>query len=162
MIDDPAIQPDGSFVFDRAFFESLLGTAMVDGPYTLRMQAEDAFGNTSDLFELFFTLDTTPPPLTLDLAPEFDTGVPDDSGTSLTRVTLEGLTEAGALVELFRSDALTIPLASTTADAAGNYSFSGVALTPGDAGFTSIATDIAGNATQTNRVIRQERRGSGG
>jgi len=154
--DDPAIQPDGSFVFDRAFFEALLGAPMLDGAYTLRLEADDTFGNNSERFELSFTLDTEPPSLSLELAADSDTGVPGDNGTALAQVTLDGLSEAGALVELFRSDDLGSRLASTLADGAGSYSFPGVALSPGENGFTSVTTDAAGNTFSTDLIVQRD------
>jgi len=77
---------DGSFTFDRAFFESLLGSPMEDGDYTLRMEAGNAFDQTSDLFELPFTLDSTPPvvTVTLILPDSDDPGNPGDAAAVYT------------------------------------------------------------------------------
>ena len=88
------------------------------------------------------------------LAPESDTGVLGDNGTSLAQATLEGLTEAGALVELFRSDDPGALLASAIADGAGSYRFSGIALVLGENAFTARSTDAAGNAATAELVVQ--------
>ncbi|MGB3755004.1 MAG: hypothetical protein WBA07_01335 [Rivularia sp. (in: cyanobacteria)] len=52
------LQSDGSFSFDKPALEAIKGGILADDSYTLYLQAEDVEGNTSDVFELSFILDT--------------------------------------------------------------------------------------------------------
>ena len=82
---------DSTFTLDRGLLEGQLEGPLEDGDYTFRFQAEDDLGNVSESFELFFSLDATPPELNL-IAPR-DTevlhresrlmGTVDGTGSSL-------------------------------------------------------------------------------
>ena len=55
------LDDDGKFSLDAALLDAIAGGLLNDGPHTLHLQAVDISGNTSDIFDVFFTLDTTPP-----------------------------------------------------------------------------------------------------
>jgi hypothetical protein len=82
-----------------------------------------------------------------DLAPESDTGIAGDQRTTLPVVNLRGVAAPGALVLL--------PFASltTTADAAGAFTFFNISLGLGDNTITVYAQDAQGNETQFTRII---------
>ncbi|MEM6398797.1 MAG: Ig-like domain-containing protein [Cyanobacteria bacterium P01_D01_bin.116] len=56
------LQPDGSFTLNKSALESIKGDILADDSYTLYLQATDSEGNTSDVYELTFTLDSVTPP----------------------------------------------------------------------------------------------------
>ncbi len=60
------VQPDGRFSFNRARLEQINGGPLADSPHTLHLQAADEHGNVSSVFDVFFTLDTTAPALTVE------------------------------------------------------------------------------------------------
>ncbi|MGE3310329.1 MAG: Ig-like domain-containing protein, partial [Limisphaerales bacterium] len=76
VIDVKSQVKDGRFVLTRAHLEMIRGSALADGAHVLRLQAVDSSGNVSEVFELDFTLDATPPqaPANLALAPGDDSG----------------------------------------------------------------------------------------
>lgn len=141
---------NGQFTLATADLAGLLGAALADGDYRFSLRKTDGAGNVSGVRELTFRLDTTPPAITLDLAPESDTGTPDDRVTELEVVTLTGLTEAGLAV------VLTPGAQSTTASGAGQYSFGGLNLAAGDNAFQAQATDLAGNVGTATATITRE------
>ena len=110
----------GAFTFSTAL--ALNGAA--DGPHTVVFRATDRAGNVSTLPESF-TLDTTPPTVTFDLDPASDTVPVGDHQTTLSTVILDGQTEPDLPVVLVQTGA------TTTSDALGHFSFSGVNLVPG-------------------------------
>ncbi|MBE9078257.1 cadherin domain-containing protein [Romeria aff. gracilis LEGE 07310] len=131
-------QADGSFTFNRDRLEQIYGGALTDGQYSLQLEARDQYGNVSQLFELSFVLDTTLA-LSIALDPAFDSAPVGDSHTTTATVSLSGLTEAGATVQLLETGA------TVTADSSGQFSFSNVALVLGENRFTVEAIDVAGN-----------------
>ncbi|MBI4002985.1 MAG: putative Ig domain-containing protein [Nitrospira defluvii] len=140
-------QPNGSFTFTQTRLEQINGGALAEGPLTLTLRATDTTGNATQI-ALSFTLDrTAPATLTFDLAAASDTAPLNDQQTTNATVTLVGQSEANVLVELV---ALGL---TTTADAAGAFSFSNVALTVGANSFTVRATDIVGNQRSDTRTI---------
>ena len=140
-------QADGSFTLTRARLEEINGGAMLsEGSHTLTLRATDNTGNATQITAPF-TLDTQIPTLTLDLDPASDTAPVGDQQTTHPTVTLDGQTEALAVVEL-----VGLGL-TTTANASGNFSFSNVALTLGANAFTVRATDTAGNQRTESRTI---------
>jgi RHS repeat-associated protein len=134
----------GSFQLSLADLEAGLGRPLLDGVHTLRLRAADTRGNASAPFDLTFTLDTTPPGITLDLSPGSDSDPAGDNETDHDEVTLEGVTESELPVQLFRPTQPG-PIANTVADAAGRYTVGDLDLQVGDNPFTASATDRAGN-----------------
>ena len=52
---------DGSFLLDESLLESLNGEAIPDGPLTVRLTAEDEFGNVSEALDVVMILDSVAP-----------------------------------------------------------------------------------------------------
>jgi len=141
------LQADGSFTFNRDRLEQILGSVLQDGIHTLHLQAQDAYGNQSAIFDFTFTFDTTPALATLDLAPESDTLPADDQQTILQTVTLTGKTEPNVIVFLEEVGV------STTSDAEGRFSFAEVELVLGENVFHLQTIDPAGNETTITQTI---------
>lgn len=55
------VQTNGDFLLDRSILEQIKGGPLDDGPYALRLEAEDDGGTTLDSIYIAFTLDTTSP-----------------------------------------------------------------------------------------------------
>jgi hypothetical protein len=145
------LEPNGSFTLDRGLLDQINGAALADGGHVLHIQATDSAGNESSLFDVAFELDTTPPTApSFDLAPASDSDPIGDRQTLFSIVTLEGITAPGMAVDLFRGN---VPIASSTADGGGTFTFTGVALSLGANIFTVRATDLAGNESQTSVTI---------
>ncbi len=145
----------GAFTFTPAELAIINhGTALADGPHTLRMQVTDSNNSTSAVFTVTFTLKSSVTTPTLDLDPNSDTNVLGDHITSLATVSLVGTTDAGASVVLKDNSNNTIGTA--TADVSGNFSFAGVALQTGANIFTVQATDLAGNQATFSRTITRQ------
>ncbi len=141
------LQPDKSFVLDGATLNALAGGTLQQGPHVLHLQAVDGGGNVGSV-DLAFTLDTQGPAApAFDLAAGSDTAPTGDQQTTAASVTLEGTTEALAVVRLLATGA------QTTADGSGAFHFDGVALALGANAFTVRATDSAGNSTEAARTI---------
>jgi RHS repeat-associated protein len=134
------LRPGGGFTLDRARLDQVNGGPLADGAHTLHLRAADARGNPS-AFDLSFTLDTaTPADPVFDLDPGSDSAPVGDQQTTFSTVTLAGTTEANVALLLEGSGR------TTTADATGHFTFTGVALTLGANPFTVRATDVAGNS----------------
>jgi hypothetical protein len=135
---------DGMATADATGHFVINGVVLTEGPNALRVQAANAGGST--IASGTVTLDSTPPALTIDLAPASDTGILGDHSTTNGIVTLTGVTEPGLLVTLQQTGA------TTTAGADGSFQFANVALVLGSNTFTVLATDAAANTgsfTQT-------------
>ena len=145
---DPA---DGSFVLDRASLEALLGEAMTDDAYTVTLQAQDAFGNTS-ILDVSLTLDTTAAGVT--------TASPLPGLLTNTNVTISGQVDDpadAALLEVQFDDGSGGsggsggPFTQVLFDATGSYSFdTALALDGTEDGTHTIrlrVTDVAGNVS---------------
>ncbi|MBN1909018.1 MAG: tandem-95 repeat protein, partial [Pirellulales bacterium] len=147
---DEAIPPvGGSWTSGLALVTP--ATPLADGDHQITAMAEDLAGNVSVLSSPFaLTIETTAPVApTVDLAAASDTGTIGDKETSLTTVTLVGVTEPGARVSV-AGTAL-----STTADGAGAYSLPGVALHWDANALTIVAMDLAGNTASTTETFKQ-------
>lgn len=116
----------------------------------------DAAGNASAASNaVSVTFDSAAPDAPqFDLAAGSDSGAAGDLRTDQAQVTLSGTAEAGSTVKLFRATApgtpgTGTPLATTTADSGGAFSFIGVNLAVGPNSFAVQAVDAAGNASAT-------------
>jgi fibro-slime domain-containing protein/RHS repeat-associated protein len=138
---------NGSFSLTKAQLEQIYGGTMPDGTHTLNLIATDQSGNQSSVYPVTFTLDTTIPVPTVNLAASSDTGVIGDFRTKSPLVTLTGQTEANARVLLSGNPT------PVTADSLGNYTFTNVPLGVGNNSFTVTATDIAGNQQTYTQVV---------
>ncbi len=120
--------------------------ALSTGAHSLTAKATDAAGNTGvAIGALSLTIDTAAPaaPSTPNLNAASDTGTSStDDLTNDTTPTLDGTSEANAIVEIF--DGVT-SLGTTTADGSGNWTFTSAVLAAGVHSFTATAKDAAGN-----------------
>ena len=125
---------------DPVEFELNLG-GLGDGMYQITATAEDLAGNRSPATEpLSVTIDSTPPILSdVGLAAGSDTGPPGDRTTALAKVTVVGVTEAGAAVALEGTGRQSL------ADAAGRFRLPDVPLAFRRNRFTLVARDEVGN-----------------
>lgn len=144
------LQPDGSFVLNRSVLQRVLGGPLADGPYLLNLQAEDVWGNVSNMTgsasSLPFVLDTLVANFSLGLAPEFDSAPAGDDETDRKLVSLVGQTEPAALV--------TLPgVGSAIADASGVFRFDNVSLSEGVNLYQAHVEDIAGNTADYSKSI---------
>ncbi|PSB50835.1 Ig-like domain-containing protein, partial [Chamaesiphon polymorphus] len=137
----------GSFSFTKVQLEQIYGGTIPDGVRTLNLIATDKYNNQSSVYPYTFTLDTTTPVPTVNLAATSDTGVVGDYRTKSPLVTLTGQTEANAKVFLSGNPT------PVTADSLGIYSFENVALGAGNNSFTVTVTDLAGNQNNYTRSI---------
>jgi class 3 adenylate cyclase len=114
-------------------------TGLADGSHTTIASETDVAGNAGSA-SLIFTLDTTPPTVTESLA--------SDSGSSSAdkitdNATLTGSADANALVH-FTVDGSSIS-ETTTANAAGTWTFTPPGLADGSHALVASEADIAGN-----------------
>jgi ELWxxDGT repeat protein len=114
-------------------------TGLADGSHTILASEVDPAGNAGPTTSFSFTLDTTPPAVTLALSD--DTGSsPGDKITS--DPALSGSGDANAVVTLKEG---TTVLGTTTADGSGAWLFTPVGLTDGVHTIVASETDVAGN-----------------
>lgn len=133
----------GDFTFTTTF--PLLGTA--DGPHSLVFTARDKSNNASQAVTVNFTLKSTIASPTITLDDASDTGTKGDFITSVTPVTINGVTEAGASVRLNQTNT------TVTADGQGKFSFSGLTLVDGSNSFSVVVTDSLGNTNTRTFTI---------
>ncbi len=129
--------------------------ALAEGQNVITVITEDTSGLRSAVsMPLTITLDTTSPDAPLpDLQPTSDTGASDsDNYTSDTTPTIEGTTEAGALVDLYLNNN---PLTQLTATAAGfwSYTFAPDTLQNNANEIYILITDQAGNISLSSPVL---------
>lgn len=126
---------------------------------TLVAQVVDRAGNVgATQFSHDYTLDTAPPAAPVIVAAFDDAGPLQGSFTGGGRTddaapALTGTAERGATVRIYL-DGGTSPVATTTADASGKWSYTpATELSQGLHGFTATATDAAGNASGTSATF---------
>ncbi|MDB5877618.1 MAG: Large repetitive protein, partial [Variovorax sp.] len=121
---------------------------LLDGTHPLTVTSTDAAGNESQPASFLSVIDTSPPPTPFidfsnDNVALYLGDLPSNTPTNDTTPRMSGRAEPLSKVELF--DGLTI-VASTMADAAGNWVITPPALTAqGAHPMTVTATDAAGN-----------------
>ncbi|MBX9701944.1 MAG: hypothetical protein K2X74_21090, partial [Acetobacteraceae bacterium] len=159
----------GSLVYLRdGFAVYAVGTAAADGTWSLTtgtllagtrnftVSAVDGAGNSSGNSALYpVVIDTVPPAAPVIGAVVDDLGSvtgPVGAGgvTNDTTLALSGTAEAGALVTI-RNGATV--LGTTSADAAGAWSFATAGLAEGAASLTATATDGAGNVSAASAAL---------
>ena len=128
---------------------SFTAGTMVQGAHTITATATDAAANTSVASSgLGITIDTTAPaaPSTPDLTSASDSGSSNtDNLTNDNTPTFTGTAEANSMVTVISS--VSGALGTTTADGAGNWSFTAGAMAEGAHTITATATDAAGNVS---------------
>jgi hypothetical protein len=135
----------GTTTTDASGNWSLAGVALTPGVNSLTAQATDAAGNTGTSAAFLVTLDNTPPTLAItQISP--DSGASASDGlTNVATVTVSGTVDAAdAGLSIAVYDGATL-VGTTTADAFGNWSLTGVMLAAGANSLTARATDAAGN-----------------
>ncbi len=139
-------QSDGSFTFSRTQLEAIYGGSLPDGLHALNLQAQDEFGNLSNVFTLMFTFDTTVlPPSDLQMVSSSDSGQDNhDQITLISTPTIAGKADPNTLVQLYDGNQL---IGQTTADDNGTWQVTSTPLTNGTHALSAVATDIAGNVS---------------
>ncbi len=144
----PQRQANGSFSFSRTQLEQIYGGTLSDAQYVLRLQAVDAYGNTSSVFAVAFTLDTTTPAPTLELSTASDSGFSNsDRLTNDATPTIVGTAEALATVQLFSQGQ---QIGQTTANTDGTWQITTSELTDGIHSLNASVTDFKGRQTPLN------------
>jgi hypothetical protein len=148
----PQRQADGSFSLTKSQLETIKGSSLSDGNYTLRLIATDEFGNASAITNLAFTLDTqVTTPNNLKLAIASDTGASSTDGiTKINTPTITGTGDVGASVKL--TEGATV-LGQVTVGTDGNWSIASSQLSDGTHNLTAIATDVAGNVSSNSSIL---------
>ena len=139
------VQPNGQFSLNLGQLQTIYGGVLPDGTHTLKLQAQDQFGNLSSVFSLTFTLDTTRPGTpTLDLPEINDSGVSNTDNLTRNPVTITGSAEIGSLVEIAVNGTPTTSISSN-----GTWSVTLGNLAEGSQTVTAAASDVAGNTSQS-------------
>lgn len=116
---------------------------LADGPHVVTAVATDAAGNASQPTTNSFTVDTTAPAVPVITAPT-------EGATTSPTPTFAGLAEPRSTVTLF-VDGSTTPICTATADDDGNFAcVASTALSVGAHTVIAIATDAAGNSTDSD------------
>lgn len=135
----------GTVTADGSGNWSFTTSELAEASYSFTATATDNAGNVSaESAALDITIESGPPPATATpLITSFgqDSGTAGDGITNDTTPTLYGTSSANASIEIF--DGVT-SLGTTTADGAGNWSFTTAALGDGDHEFTAVATAPGG------------------
>jgi MYXO-CTERM domain-containing protein len=120
---------------------------MTNGPHTVKARAEDAAGNISpDSNTNTFTVDATIPPAPVVLTPAHN------SVTNDTTPSFSGTAEANTTVTIFLGSQ---QLGTTTADAAGNWTFTpSTPLVAGLYDVSAVATNAVGNTSERSNTNR--------
>ena len=130
-------------------------TTLAPGVHLITATVENVAGNVSDAAApVSINVQTTPPAtptLGLDAASQASPG--QTTETTKDVVDLTGTTASGAFVALYRAFDPNTPILQTRADANGLFTFSNLPLAPGTQAFTVIASDVAGNRSQTTQPI---------
>jgi MYXO-CTERM domain-containing protein len=122
--------------------------ALTEGQHMVRATATDPAGNTSPVSNTnTFTVDVTPPAAPVVVTPA------NGSRVNTTTPAITGTAEPGSTVTVIIDGTA---VGTTTADAAGNWTFTPPALTEGSHTVRARATDAAGNTSvdsNTNTFI---------
>ena len=123
------------------------GTPIPDGTYTIAATVQDNDGNVSVMTNVTFTIDTTPPEISV-VSPI------EGLATHESNVTVCGVTRdsaGGALaVSIYLDDTL---VTTVTPDASGNFSYILTLATEGDKVIKVVSTDASGASSAVERNI---------
>ena len=137
------LQPDGSFSFDAAKLKQINGDVdLSEGENTLKLIATDAVGNTNEVLEFTFTLDTQLPSLTVNNPSASDeltegaklTGSLDETGAGIVSLTYQ----------FSGGSEITVPV-NDNGEFDVELDFAGISN--GSQTLTITSTDLAGNIT---------------
>ena len=116
---------------------------LTDGGYTFSLTATDPAGNTSGAVSRHWTIDLTPPGLTIDMGPV------EGSRTKLTSATLTFTSTENPSTFACKLDGGSFGTCSSTSATTGSHTLTG--LSDATHTFTVRATDAAGNPTTQSR-----------
>ncbi|MEO8859558.1 MAG: Ig-like domain-containing protein, partial [Burkholderiaceae bacterium] len=143
-----ALLGGGALALGRAALDLLAGGVLADGAHTLRLVAEDAAGNKSNVVQVGFTLDTAAPSAAFGIATADSlNGLDNQTAASIVQIT--GQSGAGTTVSLAAQGL------STLVGSNGNFQLAGVALLAGDNAVTLTFTDASGNSSTLTRTLTQ-------
>ena len=125
---------------------SFAGVKLTTGANDFTIRVANA-GGTNSTTATITRIEAAPTTPTLALAPASDTGTVGDGSTNLATVNLTGMTTPGAGVTLVETGA------TTTANATGVFTFTGVPLVVGANTFTAKATNSGGTTLGTATTI---------
>jgi len=164
---------NGTFTFDQARLEQILGAPLLAGPHRLRMIATDSKGTASEVENFYFFLDLTPPVL-LSITVTFDAGagvhryeyVLSNPATNAADGDSDELHHFGIRADAAAdlTDVIT-PAGWTTTYTAGDSEIgwaagAGAALLPGESATFGFASALA--PAETVRGVHRERRDRSG
>jgi hypothetical protein len=114
-----ALEADGTFTLNLAELEEVSGGELADGDYTLQLRSQDTELNTSQPTLVSFSLDTTAPDITAELAN--DTGDSNTDGVT-TDPTISGtVTDVNEVVGLRAGSGGNLIDATSQLEAGGNF-----------------------------------------
>ena len=142
--------PGGKAILDPGGAWTWTPGPLADGAHTIVFSETDGLTGRTDSTTFTFTLDTTPPPVSVALVN--DTGVSNSDGIT-SKVDLTGIGVPGGTVQLSIVDITNVPVATATAlvDATGKWTYTPVDLNgksiPDGKYTVSVtgSTDVAGN-----------------
>jgi RHS repeat-associated protein len=140
------LQATGTFTLSASRLTQVAGGTLADGAHTLHLRATDARGNVA-VVDRTFTLDTTLPAATFNLASGSDTAPIGDLQTLFAVVALTGQTEPTAVVTLLQGNV------TASIDQSGAFSINNVPLALGGNPLTIRVTDRAGNFAEVTRTF---------
>lgn len=120
------------------------GNTLIEGSNSVLASLSDSAGNKSDTAPTALTLDTTPPPATIDAVLSPDGSVDPDGVVSDATPVLTGQAEAGATVALYDA---TGTLLGSTVSTDGTWTIEASVLADGGYVLHVEVTDLAGNMT---------------
>ncbi|WP_296949419.1 Ig-like domain-containing protein [uncultured Massilia sp.] len=145
----------GSTVADASGKWSIVSSALADAVHTLTVTQTDVAGNVSLASKgLQLTVDGTAPlaPAAPSLDAASDTGTRGDGITETVRPVLSGTAEANARVTLYDSDGKTV-VATAVADGAGHWSATSATLALGEHRLSATQADAAGNVSLAGAAL---------
>jgi cyclophilin family peptidyl-prolyl cis-trans isomerase len=154
----PLPAANGTFIISAGFMNQIAGGTLADGAHNLVLHVTGTTGSTST--SVFLNLKTAGP-----IAPAVHldtTSDPSQDGRPITsNVSIQGTTSPGAVVTLFSGTSTASLAGTTTADASGSFSFNSETLVTGPNDFTIVATDSAGNQSQSQATFVEDQAPTG-
>jgi hypothetical protein len=145
---------NGSINLSASQLAALKGSVLTDGVYNLRIKAQDQYGNSSAIYSVTFTLDTTvATPAKPILSTNSDSGSSNsDQITNVKNPKISGTAEAGNTLRLFDGNNL---IGQTTVGADGLWQITAAPnLTESQHQLTAKQTDLAGNTSNASSALK--------
>lgn len=124
--------------------EYTVPSSLSDGSHTFTLSVSDNDGNAATATTTSFTVDTTPPTLTI-------TSPSDNLVTNASTVTVSGTTNDATSTPV----TVTVNGTKVTVGSDGSFSYT-YTLTEGTNTITIVATDAAGKATTVTRTVKKD------